>query len=105
MCRTEQGYCSIGYTACSTSDFKMSTTGTASVTGDSCSLDYVTISRGGATAGADTTADRFCGALLASPTGTTTVYTNTQPFQVALEPLLLDFQLNFDIQYSFSDIL
>ena len=83
VCRTEQGYCSIGYTACSTSDFLMSTTGTASVTGDSCSLDYVTISKGGASAGASTTADRFCGALLSSPTGTTTVYTNMQPFQVS----------------------
>ena len=83
MCRTEQGYCSIAYTACSTSDFKMSTTGTASVKGDSCSLDYVTIGKGGASAGASTTADRFCGAALQAPDGTTTVYTNMQPFQVS----------------------
>ena len=82
MSRTEQGYCSIGYTSCSTSDFKMSTTGSTSVTGDACSQDYVTISKGGASAGADTSADRFCGALLAAPDGTTTVFTNMQPFQV-----------------------
>ena len=60
----------------------MSTTASASVTGDACSQDYVIISKGGASAGADTSADRFCGALLASPTGGTTVYTNMQPFQV-----------------------
>ena len=61
----------------------MSTTGTAAIRGDSCTQDYVTISKGGASAGASSTADRFCGALLSAPDGTTTVYTNMQPFQVA----------------------
>ena len=102
MIRTEQGYCSIGYTSCSTTSFSMSTTGSAAVRGDSCSLDYITISKGGASAGASTTADRlteygwslynqfaierFCGALLTAPDGTTTVYTNMQPFQVTYFP-------------------
>ena len=100
VCRTEQGYCSIGYTACSTSDFKMSTTGSVSVKGDSCSLDYVTIGKGGVSAGASTTADRFCGALLSDPTGTTTVLTNMQPFQVSW-----DLIKTWYWKYSHSDII
>ena len=91
--RTEQGYCSIGYAATSTTDFGMSlVTPTASpsaisASADSCTQDYVIIAGGGASAGATTNYDRFCGSLLLSSPGSTdtslnTIYTNKMPFQL-----------------------
>jgi len=92
--RPEQGYCSIGYAATSTTSFQMSlVTPTAApaaiaAVGDSCTLDYIIIAGGGASAGATTNFDRFCGSLLLNAAGTTTtlntVYTNKMPFQVGV---------------------
>ena len=90
--RTESGYCSIAYTAVSTTSFQVSLiTPTASpaaigAVGDSCTLDYITIPEGGPTAGATTNMDRFCGSLLLYSAGTTaqTVKSNKHPFQVGV---------------------
>ena len=94
--RAERGYCSIGYTAVTSTDFQISLiTPTASPTaignyGDLCTLDYITIFGGGETATASSNNDRFCGSLLvydSSPTALTTertVITSKLPFQVGV---------------------
>lgn len=94
--RAERGYCSIGYTAVTSTDFQLSLiTPTASPTaignlGDSCSLDYITLFGGGEKVGASTNQDRFCGSLLvystspATLTTERTVITNKMPFQVGV---------------------
>jgi len=90
--RTEQGYCSITYTAVSTTSFQLSgqyppTTAT-SIVGETCSQDYIMIQRGGSCPGPDsTTLERFCGSLLAEAAGTTTssVCTSAMPFMVGVK--------------------
>ena len=90
--RTESGYCSIAYTAVSTTSFQVSlispTAAPAAIgaVGDSCILDYIIISEGGPTAGATTNIDRFCGSLFLYTAGTTaqTVKTQKMPFQVGV---------------------
>ena len=86
--RTEQGYCSISYTAVSTA-FGMSGPAPASISvvGDPCSLDYILIPAGGSTAGSTTNFDRFCGTLMSvtnAGTSAITIYTNRMPFQVGV---------------------
>lgn len=91
--RAEQGKCSIAYSAASTSTaFSMNIitpsptpTNTGAV-GESCSDDFIILAGGGASAGANTKYDRFCGGLLVNTAGTTagTVYTNKFPFQVGV---------------------
>lgn len=80
--RTESGYCSISYTA---STFQVSGT-TASLFGDSCTLDYVLIPGAAATAGATPNYDRWCGAFLAlTPTSANSaVLTSKMPFQIGV---------------------
>jgi len=80
--RSESGYCSISYTA---STFEVSGT-TAGLVGDSCTLDYVLIPGGAASAGSTPNYDRFCGAFLAySPlTANSAVLTSKMPFQVGV---------------------
>jgi len=86
--RTEQGYCSIEYTPVG-GKFQISgpaPTATAN-RGDTCDKDYVIISGGGATAGATTNFDRFCGSLFSTTDGSTTgatIFANKQPFQVGV---------------------
>lgn len=90
--RTESGYCSIYYTAVSTTSFQVSlitpTASPASIgaVGDSCTLDYIVVSEAGASAGATTNIDRFCGSLLVNTAGTTgqTIYSQKHPFQVGV---------------------
>ena len=101
--RTEYGYCSIAYSAVSTTAFQVSLiTPTASPAtianwGDSCTLDYLVIPEGGATAGDSANFNRFCGSLLSVNTITTTsdsgygtstteatVHTQRTPFQVGV---------------------
>jgi len=94
--RAERGYCSIGYSAVTSTDFEISLiTPTASPTaigsvGDSCSLDYIIIFGGGETTTANTNQDRYCGSLLiyttspATVTTERTVLTNKMPFQVGV---------------------
>ena len=99
--RPEQGYCSIAYSSCTTTSFKMSTSTPTFVLGDACTNDYIiisgkqkifqiieifmTFSDGASSVGGTPTTDRYCGGdqLQASTTATeTTVYTNRQPYQV-----------------------
>lgn len=99
--RPEQGYCSIAYSSCTTTSFKMSTSTPTFVVGDACTNDYIiisgkqkvlqnikiclTYSDGASSVGGTPTTDRYCGGdqLQASTTATeTTVYTNRQPYQV-----------------------
>ena len=94
--RAERGYCSIGYTAVSTTDFQVSLiTPTASPTaigavGDTCSLDYIIVPGAGETVDANTNQDRHCGSLLvyttspATLTTARTIYTNRMPFMVGV---------------------
>ena len=90
--RAEQGYCSIAYTAVSTTSFQVSlitpTASPASIgaVGDSCTQDYIIIPTGGPIAGSTTNYDRFCGSLLLYTAGTTaqTVKTEVTPFQVGV---------------------
>ena len=90
--RAEAGYCSIAYTAVSTTSFQLSLiTPTASpaaigAVGDSCTQDYISVPIGGQTAGATTNYDRFCGSLLVYTAGTTgqTIKTQKMPFQVGV---------------------
>lgn len=89
--RAEQGYCTVGYVADTTTAFLMNTispgTATGSV-GDACTDDYVVIPGGGAAAGDATNYDRFCGGLLvvinADSTAQVTVKTNKMPFQIGV---------------------
>jgi len=89
--RAEQGKCSISYAATS-STFSVNLitpvanpTNTAAV-GQDCTDDYIIVSGGGATAGASTNYDRFCGGTLALSSTITaaTIYTNKLPFQVGV---------------------
>jgi len=88
--RAEQGYCSIAYSSCTTTSFKMGNPSTASPAfslGDACVTDYVLISDGATSVGGSPSTDRYCGGtqLQASTTATdTTVYTNRQPYQVGV---------------------
>jgi len=84
--RPEQGYCSIAYSAITFQVSSTTATATSTVS-DSCSQDYIQISGGGASAGATTNYDRFCGGLFANTNAATTaatVYTNKMPFQVGV---------------------
>jgi len=106
--RTEQSYCSIGYTGISDTSFRMSSINldtspiNMGLVGDSCVGDRILIAGGGTDPGGKATFnyDRFCGGLLTSgnvctsmctsasastsPGGTTlkTVYSNKMPFQL-----------------------
>jgi len=94
--RAEQGYCSISYTTPALTDFEMNVqTPTAApvqaaATGDTCTDDYVLLAGGGASAGAASNFDRFCGGALSSIAGpitgpaVPTVYTNKMPFQIGV---------------------
>ena len=91
--RTEQGYCSIAYTAVSTTSFQISgqtppTTATA-VVGPTCTLDFITIPQGDSCSSPDPTStfERFCGSLLASASGTTTgsVCQSKSPFMIGVK--------------------
>ena len=90
--RTEYGYCSIGYSAVSSTSFQVSlitpTSSPAAIgaLGDDCTLDYLVIAEGGASAGATTNYDRFCGALLVTTAGATqaTILTHKTPFQLGV---------------------
>lgn len=87
--RSEQGRCSIKYSAVSDQlQLSGATSPAAGLSGDACSLDYITISGGGATAGADSSSyDRFCGMKLTLPPSSTTsvtVFTNVSPFMVGV---------------------
>jgi len=96
--RAEQGYCSISYAAVGTTGFEvgsynpagtfsaaLATANVEGYTGAGCSNDYLTIPFGGATLGATTTVDKFCGAFLnaASPsTVNAPVFSSQQPYVV-----------------------
>ena len=90
--RTESGYCSIAYTAVSTTSFQVSlitpTASPASIgaVGDSCTQDFIIVPGGGQTAGATTNYDRFCGSLLVHTAGSTgqTIKAKKMPFQVGV---------------------
>ena len=90
--RAEQGYCSIAYTAVTTTSFQLSLiTPSASPTaigavGDSCTQDFIIVPGGGQTAGATTNYDRFCGSLLVYTAGSTgqTILAQKMPFQVGV---------------------
>lgn len=88
--RTEQGYCSISYSAVGTNDFELSGTDAARVSdqGDSCSQDYVYISGGAAdTTPTTTTQDRWCGGILNSADANAaqgTIVTKVTPFQIGV---------------------
>ena len=87
--RTEQGYCSIAYSAVITaSDFSLSgTAGTALLQATQCSMDYVLIDNAGSDATtANVAGDRFCGGQLSTITtgAGATVYSQVQPFIVSV---------------------
>jgi len=88
--RTEQGYCSIAYSAVITaSDFSLSGTGTTSlVQAQACNTDYVLIDNAGAidASTGNIAGDRFCGAQLNTATAGagSTVFSQVQPFIVSL---------------------
>jgi len=92
--RAEQGYCSIGFTAVTSTDFQVSlitpTAAPAAIgnLGDSCTLDYILIAGGAAISGDPSNYDRFCGSLLiydpSAMTTERTVLTNKMPFQVGV---------------------
>jgi len=87
--RTEQGYCSIAYSAVITaSDFSLSgSAGTALLQATQCSMDYVLIDNAGSDATqANIVGDRFCGGQLSTVTtgAGATVYSQVQPFIVTL---------------------
>ena len=90
--RTEQGYCSIAYTAVSTTSFQVSgqnppATATG-VVGPTCTLDFITIPQGDSCSSPDPTStfERFCGSLLTNAIGTTTgsVCQSKSPFRVGV---------------------
>jgi len=85
--RPEQGYCSIGYTSCTTTSFSMSGFAAAGVSGDDCTADYILIPEGAVTAGSTTNVDRYCGGLFLATSGTpttTTVYSTRQPYTLGV---------------------
>ena len=87
--RTEQGYCSIAYSAVITaSDFSLSgSAGTALLQATQCSMDYVLIDNAGSDATtAGVAGDRFCGGQLSTITtgAGATVYSQVQPFIVSV---------------------
>jgi hypothetical protein len=82
--RTEEGYCSISYTA---SEFSVSMTGTTSLTQTQCSEDYVLIPQAAATTTTVAAVPRYCGVFLAAATAATAnsaVLTQAQPFNIAV---------------------
>jgi len=100
--RTEQGYCSISYTAVAAIGFQVgsydtngdlsppiATANMIAHSGAACSNDYLSIPFGGSALGATVplvpTVDRFCGAFLNAITASTasaTVFSSQQPFVV-----------------------
>jgi len=84
--RTEEGYCSISYTAIT---FSVSSSGTASAIDTSCSQDYIIIPEGGTTTSPNGAGvNRYCGVFLSSDssalgaTAHAAVVTAAVPFKV-----------------------
>ena len=87
--RAERGFCSIGFTAIDTESFQVSgqNPGGTSLQGDSCTTDYIEITGGGDSVGANTNYDRFCGNVLnLDPTSSAivTIFTSLMPYRVGV---------------------
>jgi len=82
--RTEQGYCSISYTA---TEFGVNHIAASSLTQTSCSEDYVLIPQGGPTTTHIAAFPRYCGGFLApsdTQTSNMAVLTQAQPFVIGV---------------------